>query len=80
MIILLSEFNLILFECSQLLIFLSSVVRISDVSSLNLHVMLLSSTKRVNLKKAEQFGNSFIEMRNNKEARIESCGTPQSIE
>ena len=43
------------------------MVKISDISSLevllNLHVMVLSSVKRVNLNKSEQFEKSFIKMR-----------------
>ena len=57
--LLLSEFNINLFEftVTQLLIFISSVVKISNISSLeallNLHERVLSSAKTVNLKKSE---------------------------
>ena len=42
-------------------------------------VKVLSSAKRVNFKKPELFGKSFMEIKNNTESSIDPCGTPHSI-
>ena len=81
--LLLSAFNKIVFavsHASTLTSFPSILFFTFSVEALSkLQLSVISSVKRVNLKKLEHFGKSLINIENKNGPRMEPCGTPQLI-
>ena len=72
------------FDVSQLLTLLSSWLRVNvnsrAFSSANKVDRVLSSANSINLNKDDEFGRSFINIRNNNGPRTDHCRTPWLIE
>ena len=72
------------FDVSQLLTLLSSWLRVNinsrAFSSANEVDRVLSYANSINLNKDDEFGRSFINIRNNNGPRTDTCGTPWLIE
>ena len=72
------------FSVSQLLTLLSSWLRVNvnsrEFSSANGLDRVLSSVNSINLNKDDEFGRSFINIRNNNGPITDLCGTPWHIE
>ena len=68
------------FDVSQLLTLLSSLLRVNanprPFSSANEVDRVQSSANSINLNKHDEFGRSFINIRNNNGPRTDPCGTP----
>ena len=72
------------FDVSQLLTLLSSLLRVNvnsrAFSSVYEVDRVLSSANSINLNKDDEFGRSFINIRNNNGPRTDPCITPWLIE